>query len=148
MDYELSTDPARMQLDVIHGYLATSYWSPGIRRELVAEAIRNSLVLGVFERASGAQVAFARVVTDYATFAYLCDVFVLESHRGRGLSKRMVEHLLAHPRLQTLRRWCLATRDAHELYRRYGFEDAPAGRWMDRRSAAAAWQDTGFVPHQ
>lgn len=146
MDYELSTDPARMQLDVIHGYLATSYWSPGIRRELVAEAIRNSLVLGVFDRASGAQVAFARVVTDYATFAYLCDVFVLEGHRGRGLSKRMVEHLIADPRLQTLRRWCLATRDAHDLYRRYGFEDAPPGRWMDRRSPAPAWQDPGVSP--
>ena len=105
MDYELSTDAARMQMDVIHGYLSRSYWSPNIRRDIVDEAIRNSLVLGAFESGTGVQVGFARVITDFATFAYVCDVFVLEAHRGRGLSKRMMAFLLDHPRLQTLRRW-------------------------------------------
>jgi GNAT superfamily N-acetyltransferase len=106
----------------------------------VENAIRNSLVLGAFDSTSGAQVAFARVITDQSTFAYLCDVFVLEEHRGRGLSKRMVRHLLDDPRLQTVRRWCLATRDAHDLYRMFGFEQVDAGRWMERRSPPAVWK--------
>ncbi len=140
MDYQFSTDPARMQVEVIHGFLARSYWSPSIRREIVEEAIRNSLVLGAFEAASGGQVAFARVITDFATFAYLCDVFVLEEHRGRGLSKRLVAELLAHPRLQTLRRWCLTTKDAHGLYRQFGFEPVPVDRWMERKLGPGRWQ--------
>jgi GNAT superfamily N-acetyltransferase len=118
--YDISTDPSRLQLAAIHAYLTRSYWSPGIPRELVARAIANSLCFGVYQ--GDAQVGFARVVTDKASFAYLADVYVLEEHRGRGLSKRLVEQVLAHPELQGMRRFLLATRDAHGLYAQFGFK--------------------------
>ncbi|MFP2957128.1 GNAT family N-acetyltransferase [Myxococcus sp. 1LA] len=118
--FVVSDDPARIDLDVIHGYLSRSYWSTGIPRETVERAARNSLVFGLYSPEG--QVGYARVVTDRATFAYLCDVFVLESYQGRGLGPWMMEALLAHPDLQGLRRFLLATRDAHSLYARYGFE--------------------------
>ena len=118
--YDISTDPGRLQLAAIHAYLTRSYWSPGIPRELVARAIANSLCFGVYQ--GDAQVGFARVVTDKASFAYLADVYVLEEHRGRGLSKRLVEQVLAHPELQGMRRFLLATRDAHGLYAQFGFK--------------------------
>jgi GNAT superfamily N-acetyltransferase len=122
--YRVTTDPAAFDLDVVHRFLAaSSYWAEGVPRETVARSISNSLCFGVFEWE--AQVGFARVVTDRATFAYLADVFVLESHRGRGLSKWLMECVRAHPELQGLRRWMLATRDAHSLYARFGF--APLG---------------------
>jgi GNAT superfamily N-acetyltransferase len=126
--YEISTDVGRLDLDVVHGFLATSYWSPGIPREVVERAARHSLPFGVYEVDGGGtarQVGYARVVTDRATFAYLADVFVLESHRGRGLARWLMEVILAHPELQGLRRWMLVTRDAHGLYERVGF-GAPA----------------------
>ena len=113
-------DPARLDMDVIHGFLAGTYWSQGIPREVVERAVRNSLCFGLYD--GDRQVGFARVVTDRATFAYLADVFVLESHRGRGLSKLLVAEILGHPSLQGLRRWILATRDAHSLYAQYGFK--------------------------
>jgi len=122
--YEISTDPSRLQLAVIHAYLSRSYWSPGIPRDLVARAIANSICFGVY--LGDAQVGFARVITDQATFAYLADVYVLEEHRGQGLSKRLVEAVQAHPDLQGLRRFLLATRDAHGLYAQFGF--APPAR--------------------
>ena len=100
-----------------------SFWAEGIPRELVAKSIANSLCFGLFD--GGAQVGFARVVTDRATFAYLCDVYVLESHRGRGLGKWLIEAVMAHPDLQDLRRFQLVTRDAHGLYAPHGF--APPG---------------------
>jgi GNAT superfamily N-acetyltransferase len=121
--YDISTDPARLQLDAIHAYLTRSYWSPGIPKDVVARAIANSLCFGLY--LGDTQVGFARVVTDRASFAYLADVYVLEEHRGQGLSKRLVERILAHPDLQGLRRFMLATNDAHGLYRQFGF-DAPA----------------------
>ena len=142
--YDISTDPSRLQLDAIHAYLARSYWSPGIPKELVARAIANSVCLGLYLTQGGnqgdggpqppangdgrrgdTQVGFARVVTDKASFAYLADVYVLEEHRGQGLSKRLVEAVLAHPELQGMRRFLLATRDAHGLYAQFGFK-APA----------------------
>ena len=116
---EVDSDPARLDMDVIHGFLTATYWSPGISRELVERAVRNSLCFGVYE--DNRQVGFARVVTDQATFAYLSDVFILESHRGRGLAKALMSAIVADARLQGLRRWMLATRDAHTLYERYGF---------------------------
>ena len=122
-NYEISTDQARLDIDAIHAYLARSYWSPGIPREVVERAARNSLCFGVYERASGAQAGFTRVVTDYATFAYLCDVYVLEEHRGHGLGKAMMRAAMEHPALSGARRVMLATRDAHGLYRRHGFRD-------------------------
>jgi GNAT superfamily N-acetyltransferase len=120
-DYEFSNDRQRLDLGVIHGFLVRSYWSPGVPRSVVARAIEHSLCFGIYHH--GAQVGFARVVTDRATFAYLADVFVLEEHRGIGLSKRLVTAILAHPDLQGLRRFLLATRDAHGLYRQFGFEE-------------------------
>jgi GNAT superfamily N-acetyltransferase len=121
--YEISSDPARLDIDAIHAYLVRSYWSPGIPRDIVERAAKNSLCFGVYERNSGRQVGFTRVVTDYATFAYLCDVYVLEAHRGRGLSKAMMREASAHPALTGARRVMLATRDAHGLYRQFGFTD-------------------------
>lgn len=119
-DAVVSNDPARLDLDVIHRFLSRAYWSEGIPRDVLERAIRNSLCFGVY--VGGAQVGFARVITDHATFAYLADVFILESHRGRGLSKLVMETIMSHPDLQGLRRFSLATRDAHGLYRQFGFE--------------------------
>jgi GNAT superfamily N-acetyltransferase len=130
-DYTLSDDPARLDLDVIHGFLSQSYWSPGIPRETLARALANSLCFGVYLGTT--QVGFARLVTDRATFAYLADVFVLEPHRGRGLSRALMELIMAHPEVQGLRRWLLATRDAHGLYRKFGFTElAEPARFLTR----------------
>ena len=118
--YSIRTDPKQLDLDAIHAFLSRSFWAEGIPKETVAKAIANSLCFGVFH--GNAQVGFARVVTDRATFAYLCDVYVLESHRGRGLGKWLMETVMAHPDLQGLRRFQLVTRDAHGLYSRHGFE--------------------------
>lgn len=117
--YRISTDSEAMDVEAVHAYLARSYWAREIPRDLVAKAIRGSLCFGLFK--DGRQVGFARVVTDRATFAYLCDVYVLEDHRGRGLGVWLMEAVLAHPELQGLRRFMLATRDAHGLYERFGF---------------------------
>ena len=133
-DYEITTESTRFDLDVIHRYLnEQSYWAPGIPREVVERSIRHSLCFAIFESATRAQVGFARVTTDRATFAYLADVFVLPAHRGRGLSKRLMQSVLAHPELQGLRRWMLATRDAHGLYAEFGFTALPQPeRFMQR----------------
>lgn len=138
--YDLSLDPARVQINVVHGFLSTCYWSPGIRREVVEKAIANSIVCGAYSAETGEQVGFARAVTDRASFAWLCDVFVLEPHTGKGLATGMVNALGAHPELQTLRRWLLATRDAHEVYARIGFLPVEFGRFMERRLPVEAWQ--------
>lgn len=128
--YELSTDPARLDIAAMHAYLSRSYWSPGIPLEVVERAARNSLCFAVYEKAGGKQVGLTRVVTDHATFAYLCDVYVLEEHRGRGLSKWMMRAVMAHPALAGARRAMLATRDAHELYRQFRFEDVGTSRTL------------------
>lgn len=117
--YTVSTDPARLDLVAVHAFLTTSYWSPGIPFDAVARAVRGSLCFGLYGGAE--QVGFARAVTDRATFAYLCDVYVLDAHRGRGLGDWLVRTAVAHPDLQGLRRFLLATRDAHGLYERIGF---------------------------
>jgi ribosomal protein S18 acetylase RimI-like enzyme len=122
--YEISTDLGRLDFVAIHAYLTRSYWSPGIPLSTVERAARHSLCFGVYERVSGAQVGYTRVVTDHATFAYLCDVYVLEAHRGHGLAKRMMREVMAHPALTGARRIMLATRDAHGLYRQSGFVEA------------------------
>jgi len=112
-----------MDVDAIHAYLTRSYWSEGISKELVSRAMAGSLCFGLFD--GGRQVGFARVVTDRATYAYLCDVYVLEEYQGRGLGTWMMRELMTHPDLQGLRRWGLVTRDAHRLYEKFGFA-APA----------------------
>lgn len=124
--YEIDTNPNRLDLDVIHNFLANcSHWARGIPRGTLCRAIDHSLVFGLYR--DGAQIGFARLVTDHATFAYLADVFVLAEARSAGLGQWLVETILAHPPLAGLRRWLLVTRDAATLYRRCGFTDlAPA----------------------
>lgn len=148
-DYLLSTDPARVDLDAVHALLTAAYWSEGVPIEIVRRAIAGSIPFSVWwepgesgsEGAAPAhspspapvQVAFARAITDRATFAYVADVYVLEAHRGRGLARWMMEALVAHPDLQGLRRMVLATRDAHGLYAKFGFTPlASPPRWMER----------------
>lgn len=138
-EYRITTDPARADLDVVHGFLAASYWAAGVPRELVRRSIEHSLAFSLWHEPPGgpaAQVGFARVISDRATFAYVGDVFVIESHRGRGLSKWLMRTVVEHPELQGLRRWCLLTRDAHRLYESVGFSKVAAPeRWMERWDA-------------
>lgn len=117
--YRMTDDPSAVDLDVVHRFLAASYWSHGIPKDIVARGIANSVPFSIF--LGDRQVGFARAVTDRATFAYLADVFVVEDQRGHGLGAWLVEAVLGHPELQGLRRWLLATRDAHALYRKFGF---------------------------
>ncbi len=117
--YSISDEPERLQLEVIVDYLARAYWSNQRPRAVIEKSLRHSLCFSVYENET--QIGFARVVTDHATFAYLADVFILESHQGNGLGKWLVQSILEHPDLQGLRRWILATRDAHGLYAQYGF---------------------------
>ena len=133
-DYQVSTDPGRLDRDLIHRFLAEeSYWAKGVTREVVDRSIDNSMPFGLY--LGDEQVAFARVVTDRATFAWVADVFVVSGHRGNGLGKRVVEEILAHPELQVIRRWMLGTADAHELYRQYGFRELQVpGRLMAREA--------------
>ncbi len=133
--YLISTDPALLDAQAIHAFLSRAYWSEGIPLDTVRRALEGSLCFGLYEEARqtdgtqaarARQVGLARVITDFATFAYLCDVYVLEEHRGRGLGHWLIERVLESPRLQGLRRWVLVTRDAHELYRQAGFTDLAA----------------------
>ena len=131
-EYTVSTDPTRLNLPLIHDFLCnTSYWATGRSSDVVRRSIENSLSFGVFK--DGEQVGFARVVTDYATFAWVADVFILDQHRGRGLGKWLIDVIVSHPELQGFRRWVLATKDAHEIYRRVGFRELHRPeRWMER----------------
>ena len=131
-DYVISTDPARLDLDLIHDFISNqTYWGRGRSREVVERSIKNSLAFGVYR--GDRQVAFARIVTDYATFAWVADVFVTPEHRGHGLSKWLMEVIIAHPHLQGFRRWVLATKDAHGLYEQFGFIKLyRPERWMER----------------
>lgn len=115
----ISTDKKRLDLDVVHAFLTNCYWAKGIPKAIVARSIRRSLCFGVYK--SGRQVGFARVISDFATYAYIGDVFVLPEYRGQGLAKRLMRCIIKHPDLQDLRRWSLLTRDAHSLYSQFGF---------------------------
>lgn len=130
-DYEISTDTSRLDLDVIHKFLAEeSYWSPGIPRHVVEKSLAHSLCFGVYHQ--GSQVGLARIVTDKATFALLADIFILQPHRGKGLSKWLMQTVMAHEDLINLRRLLLLTSDAHGLYRQFGFtEIGNAWRFME-----------------
>jgi GNAT superfamily N-acetyltransferase len=130
--YTVSDDSNRLDLRAMHAYLTRAYWSPGIPFEIVRRAVRSSLCIGAYD-AAGAQVGLVRVISDYATFCYVCDVYVLEDHRGQGLSKAMFAMVMDHPKLQGLRRWSLVTADAHGLYRQFGFSPvAQPERHMER----------------
>ncbi|HEY6306930.1 MAG TPA: GNAT family N-acetyltransferase [Candidatus Angelobacter sp.] len=130
-EFEISTDPSRIDVSAVHGFLTASYWAKGVPLETVHRSIRNSLCFGIYR--GGAQAGFARVITDRATFAYLADVFVSEAFRGRGLAKWLMQCIFAHPELQNLRRWTLVTRDAHDLYRQFSFQELKSPeRWMEK----------------
>lgn len=129
--YTISDDPARLDVDAIHAYLTRSYWAAGIPRATVARSLAQSTGYGLYAP-DGAQVGFTRVITDWTTFAYLCDVYVLEAHRGRGLGVWLVETVLAEPGLRGIRRLALTTRDAHGLYEKVGFTRTEFGRFMDK----------------
>jgi GNAT superfamily N-acetyltransferase len=118
----ITTDTSRFDLEMIHGFLSRSYWAAGIPREVIARAMRHSLCFGAFD--GDRQVGFARVISDFATFAYVSDVFVIEPHRGRGAGKALMAAIMSHPDLRGLRRWTLFTRDAQALYRQFGFGQA------------------------
>jgi len=130
--YVISTDNERLNLALIHDFISNqSYWGQGRALETVQRSLDHSLNFGVFK--DNQQVGFARVVTDFATFAWVADVFILAEHRGQGLAKWLMETILAHPELQGFRRWVLATKDAHELYRQFGFVELKRPeRWMER----------------
>ncbi len=130
-DYEISTDRKRLDLEMIHDFLANrSYWAAGVPFSVVEKSIENSLCFGVYDQ--GKQVGFARVVTDFATIAYIGDVFILENYRGRGLGKRLIKTIMNHPELRGLRLWLLGTKDAHDLYRKYGFQKVTETQFVDR----------------
>jgi len=131
-EYLISTDPSLLDLPMIHNYLDKSYWAAGRSADTIRRSIENSLAFGVYKQ--GAQVGFARVITDYATFAWVADVFVVDEHKGNGLGKWLMEVIITHPELQGFRRWVLATKDAHGLYRRFGFNELRLpDRWMERQ---------------
>lgn len=132
--FTISTDPARLDLTAIHGFLSKeAYWSTNIPIDILERAVKQSLCFGVYQDSpTERQVGFARVISDYATFAYLCDVFVISEFQGEGLGKWLIECITTYPELQGLRRWMLATRDAHGLYEKYGFSPlAKPERWME-----------------
>lgn len=130
-EYQISTDKSRLDVAFIHVFLNTqSYWAKGIPLEIVEKFVKGSFCFGVYHGQT--QVGFARVITDFATIGYLADVFIVEAHRKNRLSKWLVETILAHPDLQGFRRWLLATRDAHELYAKYGFKPfTKPENWME-----------------
>ena len=118
-EFVISTDPARLDVDAVHAYLTRSYWASGVPKDVVAKSLEGSLCFGLYE--GSRQIGLARVITDKATFAYLCDVYVLEDYRGLGLGKWLMSVVQSHPDLQGIRRFVLITRDAHGLYEQFGF---------------------------
>jgi len=131
-EFAISTDRDRIDVESVHRFLSESYWAAGVPIEIVRRSIQNSLCFGIYS--DDLQVGFARVITDYATFAYIADVYVLAEYRGQGLAKWLIDLIRAHPDLQGMRRWLLVTRDAHGLYSRAGFRplENPSG-WMEIR---------------
>jgi GNAT superfamily N-acetyltransferase len=135
-DFTISTDKSRLDMEVIHAFLDSSYWAAGRPMEVVRRSIENSVAFGVYR--GERQVGFARVITDYATFGWIADVFILEEFQGQGLGKWLTEIIVAHPELQGFRRWVLATKDAHELYKKVGFTGlVRPERWMERHDETA-----------
>jgi GNAT superfamily N-acetyltransferase len=126
----ITTDPARLDLEAIYRFLSGAYWSKNRSREVVERSLKSSLCFGLFD--GGEQIGLARVISDFATFAYLCDVYVLDAYQGQGLGTWLLQSIVSHPDLQNLRRWMLATRDAHGLYRKVGFTELHTPeRWME-----------------
>ena len=144
-EYSISTDPARLDLELIHGFLTASYWATGRSVDTIRRSIANSLPFGVYHNAR--QIGFARVITDYATLAWIADVFVIEEFRGQGFSKWLMEVITTHPQLQGFRRWILATKDAHGLYEKFGFSELRRPeRWMERHDPACVESPDYWAP--
>ena len=146
--FTISTDQSILDISFIHEFLSyQSYWAKGRTREVVEESIKNSICFGVFDDQQ--QVGFARLVTDYVTFAWLCDVFIADSHRGLGLGKWLIESIVGHSKLQGVKRILLATSDAHDLYRKYGGFDSlqVLSKWMERISPESAYSVNGTGDH-
>lgn len=145
-EFLITNDPARLDMEFIHRFLSTStYWATGRTIEVVRRSVENSFSFGLFHNER--QIGFARVVTDYATFAWVADVFVLDEFRGQGLGKWLMGVILDHPQLQGFRRWVLATKDAHELYRPFGFDDLKRPeRWMERPDPKMQEQPDYWAP--
>lgn len=130
-NFLISDDPAKLNIDTICDFLSLAYWADKRPREVIEKSIQFSLNFGVYD--GNRQIGFARVVTDRATFAYLCDVFIHEDYRGQALGKWLMECIFTHPELQGLRRWSLATRDAHGLYKQFGFTElSDPSKWMEK----------------
>lgn len=140
-EFEISFDPARLQRDRMYEYLSQSYWSPKIRREVFDRQIDHSFCVGAYDLESGNQIGFARLVTDYGRFAYLADVYVLPDYQGKGIAQAMVDGLINHDEVKTVGHWILATRDAHTLYEKFGFEPADE-RYMSMRKSSDRWQES------
>ncbi len=119
--YLISTDKSKLDLEAVHNFITNSYWAKGISFQDVKKGIENSLAFGVYKQES--QIGFARVITDYSRLAHLADVFILEEYRGLGLGKRLMENIMNHPELQSIKKWTLLTEDAHGLYQQFGFQD-------------------------
>jgi GNAT superfamily N-acetyltransferase len=129
--FTISTDPSRLDMNAVYDFLSRSYWAKARPRERTDLAFANSLVFGLYE--GSRQIGMTRVVTDFSVFAYLCDVFIHEDYRGQGLGKWLMQSMLEHPDLSHIRRWMLATDDAHGLYQQFGFEQLPeVEKWMQR----------------
>jgi GNAT superfamily N-acetyltransferase len=137
-EYAISTERGRLDMDVIYSFLSNSYWAAGIPRATVERSLEHSLPFGVYHGTR--QVGFARVISDYTTFAYISDVFIIEAYRGQGLSKWLMEMVVEHPELQGLRRWMLLTRDAHGLYQKVGFTPARTPERLMERYVADMYQ--------
>ena len=144
MEFEASFDLDRIDRDLVFGWLRGSYWAEGIRRDIFEASLSGSIVLGIFD-SNGRQVGFARVISDRATFAWVCDVIVDPDCRGNGIGKLLMQTLGTHPDLQTLRRWALATKDAQTLYNQFGFGPVAADRWMHRPMPPELWKDPEFL---
>ncbi|MBX7043028.1 MAG: GNAT family N-acetyltransferase [Ignavibacteria bacterium] len=131
--YVISTDKRKLNFGVVHGFLAGSYWAKGRSPEVTGSSVKNSVCFGLYH--DRRQIGFARVISDKATFAYLADVFIIDEYRGRGLSKWLMKVIFEHPMFRTVKSWMLATRDAHGLYRKFGFKRlSDPGKYMQRKS--------------
>lgn len=140
-EFEISFDPERLQRDRMYEHLSQSYWSPNIRRDVFDRQIDHSFCVGAYLTGSGDQIGFARLVTDYGRFAYLADVYVLPEHQSKGIAQAMVNGLIEHEAVKTVGHWILATRDAHTLYEKFGFEPADE-RYMSMRKSSDRWRDS------
>ena len=140
-EFTIDFDKDKLQRDRIYDYLVQSYWSPNIRREVVERQFENSFCVGAYLRDSGLQIGFARLVTDYGRFAYLADVFVLDEYQGKGVAQTMVDGLVNHEAVSTVGHWILATKDAHSLYEKFGFEQINE-RYMMMRKSSERWQSS------